>query len=734
MYRYESCLYSAEPMPQSDQPSLDQTPRQTDEQLERSRLLSEQAPGHEALKVPGFSLSERLGEGAFGEVWLAREDKTGKHVAIKFYTHRRGLDWSLLNREVEKLALLYTSRNIVRLIDVGWQSDPPYYVMEYLERGSLESLLAEGTPEPAEAVRIIRSVCQALVHAHGRGVLHCDLKPANVLLDSHLEPRLCDFGQSRLSHEQNPALGTLFYMAPEQASLDAVPDARWDVYALGALLFQLLTGHPPFRTPHNEALLKETTSLEERLQVYREIVTSSLRPREHHRVPGADRRLLEIVDRCLHPDPERRYSNAQAVLDVLYIRERQRQVQPLVAMGGIGPAVILLAMFLFASRSIQSAVTTTGDNLTARALESDVISVTILASGVKKELQDRLDELVEVASDPDLRAAIEQADASNWTDRKTIHQILDGTRDSVDARREKRNRQLDTSWFLVDASGFQRWRNPFDETIIDSDFSYRDYFHGHSIEYERGATPPGTKPIQQPYISLPFVSKSTLRNMVALSVPVWDRTGTRVIGVLARTTHLDQLLSQYRGSIRGSNGVTRTIALADSRNGRLLDHSRLASSDAGGAEVENKNEDVPIADNATDAVPSLELTEEVAIPEATLQRIRTAGSEAVRLEHYHDPLKMIDPERSSGEWLAAFSAVGETDWTAIVQERRSDVLAPVVELQATLRTYAWIAFGIAGTVVAMSWYLVLKSINERGIRHWSRSPRRIPAAPDTPSS
>jgi eukaryotic-like serine/threonine-protein kinase len=722
MYRYEPCLHPTEPMPQSDQQSLNQTPRQTDEQLECSRLLSERTPGSAGLKVPGFSLIERLGEGAYGEVWLARE---GKHVAIKFYTHRRGLDWTLLNREVEKLALLYTSRNIVRLIDVGWQSDPPFYVMEYLERGSLESLLAEGKLEPEEAVRIIRSVCQALVHAHGRGVLHCDLKPANVLLDSNLEPRLCDFGQSRLSHEQNPALGTLFYMAPEQASFDTVPDARWDVYALGALLFQLLTGHPPYRTTENETLLKETTSLEERLRTYREIVTTSPRPREHHRVAGADRRLVEIVDRCLHLDPERRYSNAQAVLDVLYIRERQRQVQPLVAMGGIGPAVILLAMFLFASRSIQSAVSTTGENLTARALESDVISVTILASGVEKELQDRLDQLVEVAADPKLRAAIEQAESTNWTDRETFQQMLDKIRGNVDTRRQKRNRQLDTSWFFVDAKGFQRWRNRFDPAVIDEDFSYRDYFHGHSIEYQHDQTPVGIQPIQQPYISLPFKSNSTFRNMVALSVPVWDETGDRVIGVLARTTHLEQLLSQYRGSIRGSNGVARTIALADNRNGQLLDHSRLASLDT---------EDDSTTELSASAALNLKLTAEVAIPEATLQRIRTAGSAAVRLEDYEDPFQKIDPESSSGEWLAAFSSVGETDWTAIVQERRSDVLRPVVELQTKMRTYAWIAFGIVGSVVAMSWYLVLKSVNERGIRHWSRSGRRNPSGPDTPSS
>lgn len=712
-------------MPNFDQSSLSQTPRQTDEQLERSRLLSERAPGSAELKVPGFSLIERLGEGAYGEVWLAREDKTGKLVAIKFYTHRRGLDWSLLNREVEKLALLYTSRNIVRLIDVGWQSDPPYYVMEYLERGSLETLLKEGTPEPEEAVRIIRSVCQALVHAHGRGVLHCDLKPANVLLDSDLEPRLCDFGQSRLSHEQNPALGTLFYMAPEQAGLDSVPDARWDVYAMGALLFQLLTGYPPYRTPRNESLLKETRTLEERLQTYREIVTTSPRPREHHRVPGADRRLVEIVDRCLHLDPERRYSNAQAVLDVLYIRERQRRVQPLVAMGGIGPAVILLAMFLFASRSIQSAVTTTGDNLTARALESDVISVTILASGVEKELQDRLDELIEVASDLNLRKAIEQAEATGWSDRKLFQQILDKTRGSVDDRRQKRKRQLDTSWFFVDAKGFQRWRNRFDPAVIDKDFTYRDYFHGHSIEYERGKAPEGTGPIQQPYISLPFESKSTFRNMVALSVPVWDQNNANIIGVLARTTHLEQLLSQYRGSIKGSNGVARTIALADNRNGRLLDHSRLASLDP---EIAASEESPDRSDS------KLELTEGVAISDETLQRIRVAGSEAVRLEHYSDPLQKIDPDGSSGEWLAAFASVGETDWTAIVQERRSDVLRPVFELQTTLRTYAWIAFGVAGSVVAVSWYIVLKSINERGIRHWSRPAPRHSRTTDTPSS
>src|SRR5690606_29275334 len=133
-----------------------------------------------------------------------------------------------------------------------WDADPPYYVMEYLPNGSLASYLSAGPIPTAEAVELATGVLRGLVHAHGGGILHCDLKPANVLLDQDYRPRLCDFGQARLTEEENPALGTLFYMAPEQADLKALPDVRWDVYALGALLYHMLTGGPPHRNPEVE--------------------------------------------------------------------------------------------------------------------------------------------------------------------------------------------------------------------------------------------------------------------------------------------------------------------------------------------------------------------------------------------------------------------------------------------------------------------------------------------------
>ena len=273
--RHSSLMLRHFPQPPSPRPwplffdilngmSIDPTQIQDSQERLISREISLKR-GHPPTQVPGYEPERFLGAGAYGEVWVAIERNTGRRVAIKYYSHRGGLDWSLLSREVEKLAFLFADRYVVQLLGVGWDAEPPYYIMEYLEPGSLADRLQQGPMPVDKAVELFRDIAVGLVHAHGKGVLHCDLKPANILLDQDNKPRLADFGQSRLSHEQMPALGTMFYMAPEQADLEAMPDARWDVYALGALLYCMLTGHPPHRSGPTVDQFERTPDLNQRL-------------------------------------------------------------------------------------------------------------------------------------------------------------------------------------------------------------------------------------------------------------------------------------------------------------------------------------------------------------------------------------------------------------------------------------------------------------------------------------
>src|SRR4051794_10321309 len=264
----------------------DFTAAQTPADEERSKDLSLERT-RPPLEIAGYKVERFLGSGAYGEVWVGTDRNTGRKVAIKYYLHRRGVDWSLLSREVEKLRFLSADRYVVQLFYVGWEAEPPYYVMEYVEHGSLDDLLRRhGTLTVPGAVELFREIAIGLAHSHGKGVLHCDLKPANILLDQDNRPRLADFGQSRLSHEQKPALGTLFYMAPEQADLEAVPDVRWDVYALGAIFYALLVGSPPHRVDSTVEHIDSADELSERLSRYRHTIRSAPPVAEHRKVPG----------------------------------------------------------------------------------------------------------------------------------------------------------------------------------------------------------------------------------------------------------------------------------------------------------------------------------------------------------------------------------------------------------------------------------------------------------------
>ncbi|MBI1904476.1 MAG: protein kinase [Planctomycetia bacterium] len=535
---------------------MDHTILQNVDDQKRAQQLSlagdkEKPPTH----VAGLEMHKCLGEGAFGEVWLATEVNTGVKVAVKFYTRRGGHDWSLLPREVEKLAVLANDRHVVQLRQVGWDSEPPFYVMEYVEEGSLEDRLRDGPLDVETAVELFREVAVGLAHAHGKGILHCDLKPGNVLVDQDNRPRLCDFGQSRLTNELTHALGTLFYMAPEQAETNAAPDVRWDVYALGALLYCMLTGQAPYRTDEAVKRLEGAPTLDDRLTTYQRIIREAPRPTEHRRAPGMDKRLADVVDRCLEVEPSRRFPNVQAVLTALDARARQRARRPLLVLATLGPILFLVVTAFVMTRGFLTAIDQQKATLREKSMAGNVFAARFVGQAVGAEITRRWEALEQEAADPELlkmmadyykaqtagnhaETAKVQDQIEAWLERARLR-YENARRGSPDEAKAKEGIGKSASWFVNEVDGTQLGRHPTG-SARDKNYSHRDYFHGQGVDHLPGT--PGLKPIRGPHLSIAFVSTSTGKPIVGFSVPIFaegaDRTQDDPIGVLAMTVEL----------------------------------------------------------------------------------------------------------------------------------------------------------------------------------------------------
>ena len=531
---------------------------------ERQRALDMSLKrGHPPTQVPGYEPERFLGLGAYGEVWVAKEQNTGRRVAIKFYAHRGGLDWSLLSREVEKLAFLFADRYVVQLLGVGWDADPPYYIMEYLEKGSLADRISQGPVPVDEAVSLFRDVATGLVHAHGKGVLHCDLKPANILLDQDGKPRLADFGQSRLSSEQAPALGTMFYMAPEQADLEAMPDARWDVYALGALLYCMLTGGPPYRTGKTVDEFERTPELNDRLTRYRQTIEQTPPPSDHRKMRGADKLLCAIVDRCLAPDPEKRFANVQAVLDALDERASRLARRPMMVLGAIGPALLLAVVTWFAWQGFHTAVQESNVALTKRALDANHFAAQFVARTAANGLERRYQDVEEVAASeqfrkhladalakPELRSLLVRlsdpklnpAKPKAMQDQFLEHPDRQALQREFAAIISPSMRLGAASWFFCDASGVSTVRVPEGSTL-SRNFAWRSYFCGRPGDMPETWRPAPGEHLSTTTLSDVFLSKATSQWTVAISTPVFDGSPEKkFLGVVAMTVDVGRFV------------------------------------------------------------------------------------------------------------------------------------------------------------------------------------------------
>jgi eukaryotic-like serine/threonine-protein kinase len=714
--------------------SSDYTFQQTPADQQRSKDLSLQRTRPPA-EVPGYQTQRFLGAGAYGEVWVGLDRNTGRKVAIKFYLHRTGVDWSLLSREVEKLRFLSADRYVVQLLDVGWDAEPPYYVMEYVEQGSLDDLLRRhGSFAPAEAVELFHEIAVGLAHAHGKGVVHCDLKPANILLDQDHRPRLADFGQSRLSHEQKPALGTLFYMAPEQADLQAVPDVRWDVYALGAILYTLLVGVPPHRNDDTVGRIDAAGDLEERLTRYRHAIRAAPLPNEHRKVAGMDRALAEIIDRCLAVNPADRFANVQEVLDALAARRLNRARLPLMVLGFIGPLLALLITAFFSYVGYVRAVDNAERGYSAYALESNQFAAQLAAEKVTGQLNRYFELARDEAQSTDLlplffTVADDSPALQRLTDPATPSDKLETARADFqsEAKRGALERYLESrmahyialasadsrvprfaSLFVNDRHGTQLASAFDDKSIslsIGRNWAHRTYFHGGPDELQAADRPPVDPPhIERTHLSAVFQSSSQKTWKVAISTPIFrDENGKREFaGILVLTVDLGDFNFAVTANPQARD---QFLVLAGSRPGAdqgiILHHPLFLE-----LAVRGKS------------VPQVLIGPEYRVP----QRLLTGEGDP----DYRDPLGQFQDEdglakKFDRRWLAASSHVlppigagehSESGLVVLVQSDYQSVVRPARELgQQFIRNSFWM-FIVMLTVSLSLWYIVVRMFRE----------------------
>ena len=253
--------------------------------------------------IPGYELKQLVGKGGMGEVHMATQLSLQRTVAVKLLKHELAKDEQFVGRFEKEGAALATLRHphIVSIVDRGKAGDTYYLVMEFVDGPSLREKMREPDFDTNRALMAMLLVTRAIEYAHGRGVIHRDLKPENILFDEQAGgiPKVTDFGLAGLDESHGPAqrnltqthvsMGTASYMAPEQSFDAKSAGPRADLYSLGVMLYETLTGELPvgqFDPPSTKK-------------------------------PELDKRLDAIVARCLKPNPDDRYPTASALITEL---------------------------------------------------------------------------------------------------------------------------------------------------------------------------------------------------------------------------------------------------------------------------------------------------------------------------------------------------------------------------------------------------------------------------------
>ncbi|WP_437950166.1 protein kinase [Sorangium sp. So ce296] len=625
-----------------------------------------------SLRLGAYEILDRLGAGGMGVVYRARQIRADRIVALKMLPggpFASATAARLFQREIEVVARL-DHPNIVPIYDVGEHEGRAYFTMKLMAGGALSARL-ERYRDPRRAAALVAKLARAVHEGHRQHILHRDLKPANILFDEAEEPYVADFGVAKqLGHEGGTAtgdrVGTAGYMAPEQAMGHAkrvTPAA--DIFSLGVILYELLTGRRPFDGPTPHETLQRTAEEE------------PTPPRSVRR--DLPRDLETICLTCLRKEPERRYGSAEALAEDL---ERWLRGEPVAARTpGRGERALrwcarhpaAVALMLAATLAFGGAVATARAQEEARrqeVLEGNVYAARAVAGAVLAQLWHYGELVARAAADPRAAALVERPHLPALEALREAYVGQHGGPSLV-------------TWFVVDRNGVLLLHWPR-ASAPRGTYEFRNYFQGARRLAE--GPDPGVA-----YVSRAFQSETDHNHKFALASPIRSASG-EFAGALIATIATDSRL----GALQLSDG-RRFAALAARRD-------------------RERGESAPASDELTVLVhDGLEHGEGAALRSATLSGLLPApvtGAPALgqlrlpppelvaSVDDFRDPLAERDPVKYGGAFLAGIAPVGHTDLVVIVQSRADEAVALDADPRLRLVSWSGVALALLGLAFA----------------------------------